>query len=165
MAINPSVNRTAFSFSKEELVMFLAELRRQVADFPRQQSGFEPRSSHVGSLVDRVALGLLRFPCHSFIPLIDPHSQPSIFQGWYKRPVSGLTKLHFIPTDYVPQWTCYSVLLISNKNAHFMRENLIDHPLRIKKDISTVILLYLGYGVRFINISKVGVDSVMAVGN
>jgi hypothetical protein len=27
--------------------------------------------------------------CHSFSPLIAPHSSPSITQGWYRRPING----------------------------------------------------------------------------
>jgi hypothetical protein len=40
-------------------------------------AGFEPVSSHVGSVIDRKSLGLVfveyfGFPCHLFIPLIAP---------------------------------------------------------------------------------------------
>jgi hypothetical protein len=62
------------------------------AGYPRWWPGFEPRSSHEGSMVDRAALRQVSseffgFPCHSFIPLIAPQSSPSIMQGWYNRPI------------------------------------------------------------------------------
>jgi hypothetical protein len=48
-----------------------------VASFPLQQPSFEPRSSHVGFVVDKAALGqvffeYISFPCQSFIQL--PHT-------------------------------------------------------------------------------------------
>jgi hypothetical protein len=65
---------------------------RLVAGYPRRWPGFEPDSSHVGSVVERAALGQVfseyfGFPCHSFSPLIAAQSSPSIMQGWYNRPI------------------------------------------------------------------------------
>jgi hypothetical protein len=61
---------------------------------PIARTWFEPGSSHVGSVVDRQALGhvfaeCFCFPCHSFIPLTAPQSPPAIMQGWYNRPING----------------------------------------------------------------------------
>jgi hypothetical protein len=64
-----------------------------MADFPSRWSGFD--LSHVGSVVDRGALGQVfseyfGFPCHPFIPLITPQSSPSsLIQGWYNMPING----------------------------------------------------------------------------
>jgi hypothetical protein len=46
--------------------------------FPLRRPVFDPGSSHVGSVVDRAALGQVfseksSFACHSFTPLIVPH--------------------------------------------------------------------------------------------
>jgi hypothetical protein len=46
------------------------QLRRLVVEFPPRRPGFDPRSSHVGFVVDKVALGQVfseyfAFPCHS----------------------------------------------------------------------------------------------------
>jgi hypothetical protein len=56
--------------------------------------GFEPCSSHVGSVVDRATLRQVSseyfgFPCHSFIPLTASQSSQSIIQDWYSRPING----------------------------------------------------------------------------
>jgi hypothetical protein len=40
--------------------------RRLVAGFPPRQSGFDPRSSHVGFVVDKVALGQVFSECFCF---------------------------------------------------------------------------------------------------
>jgi hypothetical protein len=50
---------------------------RPVAGVPPRRPEFKPRSSHVGSVVGRAALGQVLsenfgFPCQSFIPLIAP---------------------------------------------------------------------------------------------
>jgi hypothetical protein len=52
-------------------------LRRLVADFPSRCPGFDPRTYHVRSVVDRAARGQVcseyfGFHCHSFIPLTAP---------------------------------------------------------------------------------------------
>jgi hypothetical protein len=49
-------------------VMAVPQLRRVVAGFPPRRPGFEPGSSHVGSVEDRMALGQVlsedfAFPC------------------------------------------------------------------------------------------------------
>jgi hypothetical protein len=54
-------------------------LRRLVAGFPPRRPGFEPRSRHVGFMMDKVATGagflpVLRFPLPILIPPIAPHS-------------------------------------------------------------------------------------------
>jgi hypothetical protein len=54
---------------------------------------FDPRSSHVGFVVDNVALGhvffeYFGFPANSHSTDCSPHSS-SIIRGWYTRPVSG----------------------------------------------------------------------------
>jgi hypothetical protein len=53
-------------------------LRRLVAGFPPWRSGFEPRSGHVGIVVDIAALGqvfseYVGFPCQSFHRLLHTH--------------------------------------------------------------------------------------------
>jgi hypothetical protein len=60
----------------------------QAVSFLPQQPGFEPRSGHVGFVVDTVALGkffrVLRFPLRIVIP-----GSLSIIRGGYNRPISG----------------------------------------------------------------------------
>jgi hypothetical protein len=62
-------------------------LKRLVAGFPPRRPG----SSHVGFVVDKVALGagflrvLLRFPLPIFIPPISPQSPSPIIWGWYNK--------------------------------------------------------------------------------
>jgi hypothetical protein len=51
-----------------------------------------PGSSHVGFVVDNVALGQVfsdyfGFPSPIFIPPISPQSPSPIIRGWYNRPV------------------------------------------------------------------------------
>jgi hypothetical protein len=68
--------------------------------------GFEPRSDHVGLVVDKVAaeqvfFRVLRFPLPILIPPTTPHSS-SIIWVWYNRPVvaavpSGLSHLNLPP--------------------------------------------------------------------
>jgi hypothetical protein len=54
-------------------------LRRLVRDFPPRRPGFNPRSGHMGSVVDKVALGQVfseyfGFPCQfSFNQLLNTH--------------------------------------------------------------------------------------------
>jgi hypothetical protein len=65
---------------------FVPYLRQLVAGFSPLWSWFNPASSHVGSVLDEVALGQIfseyfGFSCHSFIPVIAPQSSPSIIQG------------------------------------------------------------------------------------
>jgi hypothetical protein len=62
-----------------ELSIRLALLRRLVAGFPSRQHGFDPRWSHVGFVVDKVALGQVAskyfgFPCQfSFYQILHTH--------------------------------------------------------------------------------------------
>jgi hypothetical protein len=49
--------------------------------------GFEPGSSDVGFVVDKVALGQVRFPVLIFIPPISPQSPSPIIWGLYNMPV------------------------------------------------------------------------------
>jgi hypothetical protein len=61
-------------------------IAQAVAGFPPQQPGFEPGSGHVGSVVDKVALGrvfsqVLRFPLPILIPPVAPQSPSSIIWG------------------------------------------------------------------------------------
>jgi hypothetical protein len=71
------------------------QLRRPAAGSPPQRPGYEPGSSHVGSVVDRAAMGevsleYLGFTCQSFLSLIAPQSSSSsIIQCWYNRPING----------------------------------------------------------------------------
>jgi hypothetical protein len=63
-------------------------LKRLVVGFPLRRPGFEPGSSHVGFVVDKVALGhvfseYLGFPpLPIFIPPISPESPSPIIVGW-----------------------------------------------------------------------------------
>jgi hypothetical protein len=59
----------------------LTQLRRLIDGCPPRRLGFNPRTSHVGSL------RALRFPLPILIPPNAPHS--SIIWGWYNRPNSG----------------------------------------------------------------------------
>jgi hypothetical protein len=112
-----------------QLIRELVQLRLSVTGFPQRRTGFEPCSSHVGSVVDRAALGQVSseyfsFPCHSFIPLIAPQSSPSIIQGWYNRPINdrsnsgpGSTPAHpqiknFELVRKPPIFSCCELLLI-----------------------------------------------------
>jgi hypothetical protein len=59
----------------EEVMRYIqavSQLRRLVARFPPRRPGFEPRSGHMGFLVDKVALG----PVFSeyFVSSADSHS-------------------------------------------------------------------------------------------
>jgi hypothetical protein len=63
-----------------------------VVGVPPQRSRFEPRSSHVGFVVGKAALGarflrVLRFPL-SLIPPTAERSSSSTIRGWYNRPNS-----------------------------------------------------------------------------
>jgi hypothetical protein len=78
----------------EEEIESVSQLRWLVAGFPPRRFGFEPRSGHVGFVVDRVALGQVfskyfGFPCQFSFPTTDPHSSSSIIQDWYNRTISG----------------------------------------------------------------------------
>jgi hypothetical protein len=69
-------------------------LRRLVVGFLPRQPGFDPRSSHVGSVMDRATLGQVffkyfGFSCLSFIPLIASQPSLSIIEEWYNRPLNG----------------------------------------------------------------------------
>jgi hypothetical protein len=60
-------------------------LRREVAGFPTQRSGFEPGSGHVGFMVDKAAMGqvllrVLRFPCQSSHRLLHTHHHTGLVQ-------------------------------------------------------------------------------------
>jgi hypothetical protein len=59
------------------------------AGFPPRRPGFEPGSSHVGLVVDKVAgfLRELRLRLPIFIPPISPQSPSRIIRGWYNRSV------------------------------------------------------------------------------
>jgi hypothetical protein len=35
-------------------------------------------------------------PCHSFIPLIAPHSSKSITEGWYNRPINAVVIMDLV---------------------------------------------------------------------
>jgi hypothetical protein len=72
----------------------LIPLRRLATDFPPRWPRFDPRSGHVGFIVDKVSLGqvfllVLRFPLPILIPLTAPDLSSSITWGWYNRPNSG----------------------------------------------------------------------------
>jgi hypothetical protein len=61
-------------------------LRLLVADFPRRQPGFEPRSDHVEFVVGEVALGQVfseyfGFPCQSFHRLLHASSSKADTTG------------------------------------------------------------------------------------
>jgi hypothetical protein len=78
----------------QPLMHIVLQNQLKSADFPLQEPGFQPGSSHVGTVVDRAALGQVfseyfNFPCHSFIPLITPQLSPFVIQSWYKWPFSG----------------------------------------------------------------------------
>jgi hypothetical protein len=45
----------------------MAVLRRLVAGYPPRQTGFQPRSGHVGFVVDKVALGQVFFEYFGFL--------------------------------------------------------------------------------------------------
>jgi hypothetical protein len=49
------------------------------------------------AVLGQVSSEYFRFPCHSFIPLIAPHSSPPIIQGWYNRPINGCSKVGSVP--------------------------------------------------------------------
>jgi hypothetical protein len=99
-----------FSCSTFFPVLFLLSyrpwLRRLVADFPPRRPGIEPESSHAGFVLDKAALvkvlyEYFGFPCQSFSPPSAPQSSPSIIQGWYNRPISGVSNsvLGFTPVQ------------------------------------------------------------------
>jgi hypothetical protein len=76
------------------------QLRRLIAGFPTRRPTFEPASSHVGSVADRVELEQVSseyfgFLCQPFIPRTAPQSSPSIIQGWYNRPINGRSNSGF----------------------------------------------------------------------
>jgi hypothetical protein len=86
--------RQVLCLDVKPLLTVMPYLRRLLACFLPQRSGFEPASSHVGSVVDIAAMGQVSFehfgfPCHSFVPLIAPKSSPSIIQGCYNRLING----------------------------------------------------------------------------
>jgi hypothetical protein len=62
--------------------------RRSVAGFLPRRPGFESRSGHLGSVVDRTEL--VQVSSEYFCQVISPQSSPpSINQDWYKRPING----------------------------------------------------------------------------
>jgi hypothetical protein len=68
-------------------------LKRLVAGFPLRRPGFDPRSGHVGFVVDKAALGqffskYFGFPFQFSIHPLLHISSSSIIRGWYNRPVS-----------------------------------------------------------------------------
>jgi hypothetical protein len=65
-------------------------LKRLVSGFPPRRPGFEPGSSHVGFVVDKVVLGQVfseyfSFPANLYSPPISPQSPSPIIWGWYNR--------------------------------------------------------------------------------
>jgi hypothetical protein len=73
-------------------------------DSLRGGPGFERESIHVGSVVDRTALGHdssehFGLPCHSFSPLTRPQTSPSIIEVWYNTPINcrGISELGSSP--------------------------------------------------------------------
>jgi hypothetical protein len=76
--------------------------------FPTAVVRFEPRSCHVGTVVDSAAPGrfLLEyygFPCHSFTPLITSQLSSSMNQGCYNAPINGYSNsaLGYTPAPYI----------------------------------------------------------------
>jgi hypothetical protein len=70
---------------------------RGVLCLPKRRPEFEPRSGHVGFVVDKVAVGQVflrvrRFPLPILIPTA-LYSSSSIIRGWYSRPISGTHRL------------------------------------------------------------------------
>jgi hypothetical protein len=71
--------------TKERGRMAVSYLRRLVADFPPRRPGFEPRSSNVGFMVNKVGLGQVfsqyfGFPCQfSFHRML--HTQHPLSSG------------------------------------------------------------------------------------
>jgi hypothetical protein len=71
--------------------MAAPQLKRLVAGFPPRRPEFQPGYSHVGFVVDKVALG--RFSPSISVSLANLHSTNfstitiTIIRGWYNRPV------------------------------------------------------------------------------
>jgi hypothetical protein len=75
-------------FDTKILNLAAPELKRLVAGFPPRLPGFKPGSSHVGFVVDKVALGQVfseyfDFPCQSFLQIFHHHNHPGLAQKAY----------------------------------------------------------------------------------
>jgi hypothetical protein len=68
------------------------QFRQTVAGFPRRRPEFNPRSSDVGVVVDKVALGQSSSEYFGYYqPILIPPNAPvsSIIRDSYNRPISG----------------------------------------------------------------------------
>jgi hypothetical protein len=63
--------------------------RRLVGGFPPRWPGFHRSSGHVGFIVDKAALGQVRFPLPVIPPTAPQPSSSSIVRCWYNRPSCG----------------------------------------------------------------------------
>jgi hypothetical protein len=73
----------------------MPNLRQLVAGFPPQRPAFEPRSGHMGFVVDRVALAqaiskCFGFLCESFHRLLHAHNHPSSGAGTVDQIVADI---------------------------------------------------------------------------
>jgi hypothetical protein len=99
--------------------------KRLVAGFPPRRPGFKPGSSHVGFVVDNVALGQVfseyfGFPCQSLFHqfLFSPQSPLHIIRGWYNRPVVAA-----VPK--VPPRKCLSMMNPCLVKVNFLAAELV----------------------------------------
>jgi hypothetical protein len=82
------LSSTCFQFSFiYHLIRAAPYLKRLVAGFPPRRPGFKPGSTHVGFVVDKLAVGQVSseyfgFPCQSSF---HNHHHLSIIWGWYNR--------------------------------------------------------------------------------
>jgi hypothetical protein len=87
--------------------------RRLAAGFTPRRSGFEPRSDHVGFLVDKVTrASFLRVLCFPLPILIPPNvSYSPAIRGGYNRPISDRstkwTQSHPTPRKIKKKKVCY----------------------------------------------------------
>jgi hypothetical protein len=90
-------------FIKEKTV---PQLRRLVAGFPKRRPGFEPRSRHVGFVVNKVALGQVFSEYFGFLGqfsfhrLLHTHHHPSSGAGTIRQLVADVRSgLSLTPTQ------------------------------------------------------------------
>jgi hypothetical protein len=101
----------------------------------------------VGFVVNKVTLGVLRFPLPTFIPPIAPQSAASIIWGWYNKPVVAAVSsgLNLTPLRII--------IINNNKERWKLKVNLQSLIKRTKYRNKTVMIRPKRFLIIFSNIT------------